>query len=181
MSKSLFLSLNQTIGIREFINDYLEADYTEKGYLTHYMMEKYLLENGYPTPTRVCFDDIKEEDINSGRVVAVREETKNKKKGKILVYENPLDLKDSRLLLELKEDCDEEELLERRRKIMIEDYNMFLNLDGKSYEIKNYEDREPKVTLENDLEEEYSVNDSVNRQKVYVRVGRRRIMERRRY
>lgn len=180
MSNGLVLSLNQTIGIREFINDYLEVDYTEKGYLTHYMMEKYLLENGYSLPTRVSYKDVTYEKIISGKVVAVREETKNKKKGKILVYENPLKFSDERLLFELKEESDYDELAERRRKIMIEDYNTFVNFDGEMYKIKKDTEEEVETYSEDNIEE-YDVNDSVNRQKVYVISGRRHLVDKRRY
>ena len=89
MKNKLVLSLSNTIGIRIFINEYLDVDYVDENRITHHSMIKYLIEKGYKLPTRVSFDSVKEIDIETGKYLAVMEETKKKKKGKILIYENP--------------------------------------------------------------------------------------------
>ena len=91
------ISTNDTIGIREFMEEYLNVDYTEKGHLTHKKMRIFLLDHSKSLPTRVSFDSITKEDIISGRILLVRAEEKvlgnhhsKSKDMKVIAYKNPL-------------------------------------------------------------------------------------------
>lgn len=91
------ISIKNTIGIREYMNYYLNVPYLENARLTHRKMDQYLQDKHYRTPTRISFTNITEEDFLVGKYLLVRKETvhgkmrKNSfKKVRILVYENPL-------------------------------------------------------------------------------------------
>lgn len=179
--KGLFISVEKTIGIREFLREFMGIEYEYDNYLTHHIMRKYLIEKGYDLPVRVNYKDVREEDIFTGRYIAVREETKNKKKGGILVYANPMYLSENRLLEKIKDDVgyDKISLMERRREIVLEEYNMYLNADGETVQITI--PKETSEVIDNYQDDEYDIDSSVNRQKVYVMTNGRHLKERRKY
>ena len=181
MAKKLVVSMGQTIGIREFLNEFMGIDYEQDHYLSHHMMKKYLIEKGYELPVKVNFDEVREEDIITGRYIAVREETKNKKKGKILVYENPLYMSENRLLNKIRDEFEYDpiSMLERRREIMLDEYGVFLNADGEMIQV--VVPKETSEIIDNYQEDEYDIDSSINRQKVYVMSSGRHLKERRRY
>lgn len=91
------ITTKYTIGIREFMNYYLQIPYLEDQRLTHYKMYNYLEEKGYPIPKTIAFSRVTIENIMTGTYLLVREETKKRssakdsfKKSRILVYQNPL-------------------------------------------------------------------------------------------
>ena len=91
------VSVKNTIGIREYMNYYLEVPYLNDERLTHDKMKDYLEEKGYPVPRSIAFSKITTEDVVRGNYLLVREETKKSqsskdsfKKARILAYQNPL-------------------------------------------------------------------------------------------
>ncbi len=91
------ITTKYTIGIREFMNYYLQIPYLEDQRLTHYKMYNYLEEKGHPIPKTIAFSRVTIENIMTGTYLLVREETKKRssakdsfKKSRILVYQNPL-------------------------------------------------------------------------------------------
>lgn len=173
MKSKLILSLSNTIGIREFINEYLDVDYSDDERITHYSMVKYLMEKGYKIPDRINFDDVKENDIETGRYIAVMEETKKKKKGKILIYENPKKLNMNKLLKELKHSTNSDKLKETRERILNTTFG--LTDDGFQGIIPLEEKKQQEK------EDSYEVTSSINRQKVYMLTTRNHIVRKRRY
>ena len=83
------ISIKDTIGIREYMENYLKVDYEGSGRLTHHKMNVYLAEKGYHLPTKVSLHTITEEQIKKGRCLLVREE-QSKKKAHIVAYMNPI-------------------------------------------------------------------------------------------
>ena len=112
------VSLNQVIGIREFMETYLNVKYEYDDKLTHYKMFEYLMEKGEALPTRVNLKEVNDQTLNNGTYVLVREESSKKKKGKMIAYENPLVLKFGRLLNELQESKDYKKLRLIRKAIL---------------------------------------------------------------
>ncbi len=156
-----FVSLKQTIEIREFMRTYLNVEYDgEEKRITHYEMNKYLMEKGYKLPVKVSFSKINKQKLSDGSYVLVREETKKKKKGKIIPYENPLLLSFGKLLNELQRERDYDKLRAIRESILAEN-----NLEEDW--LGNIVERYP----EEDIVE---VNVRINRQKHYIQTGRNR-------
>ncbi len=79
------ISVKNTIGIREYMNYYLEVPYLNDERLTHDKMKDYLEEKGYPVPRSIAFSKITTEDVVKGNYLLVREETKKVKVLKILL------------------------------------------------------------------------------------------------
>ena len=155
------VSLNQVIGIREFMETYLNVKYEYDDKLTHYKMFEYLVEKGETLPTRVNLKEVNDQTLNNGTYVLVREESSKKKKGKMIAYENPLVLKFGRLLNELQESKDYKKLRLIRKAILSQE-----NLEEDW--LGNIVDKVPE-------EEELVINVSVNRQKRYVSNSQRHI------
>lgn len=155
------VSLNQVIGIREFMETYLNVKYEYDDKLTHYKMFEYLMEKGEVLPTRVNLKEVNDQTLNNGTYVLVREESSKKKKGKMIAYENPLVLKFGRLLNELQESKDYKKLRLIRKAILSQE-----NLEEDW--LGNIVDKVPE-------EEELVINVSVNRQKRYVSNSQRHI------
>ena len=155
------VSLNQVIGIREFMETYLNVKYEYDEKLTHYKMFEYLMEKGETLPTRVNLKEVNDQTLNNGTYVLVREESSKKKKGKMIAYENPLVLKFGRLLNELQESKDYKKLRLIRKAILSQE-----NLEEDW--LGNIVDKVPE-------EEELVINVSVNRQKRYVSNSQRHI------
>lgn len=155
------VSLNQVIGIREFMETYLNVKYEYDDKLTHYKMFEYLMEKGEALPTRVNLKEVNDQTLNNGTYVLVREESSKKKKGKMIAYENPLVLKFGRLLNELQESKDYKKLRLIRKAILSQE-----NLEEDW--LGNIVDKVPE-------EEELVINVSVNRQKRYVSNSQRHI------
>jgi hypothetical protein len=155
------VSLNQVIGIREFMETYLNVKYEYDDKLTHYKMFEYLMEKGETLPTRVNLKEVNDQTLNNGTYVLVREESSKKKKGKMIAYENPLVLKFGRLLNELQESKDYKKLRLIRKAILSQE-----NLEEDW--LGNIVDKVPE-------EEELVINVSVNRQKRYVSNSQRHI------
>ena len=173
MKNKLVLSLSNTIGIRIFINEYLDVDYVDDDRITHHSMIKYLIEKGYKLPTRVSFDSVKEIDIETGKYLAVMEETKKKKKGKILIYENPKRLNMNKLLEELKSNTSSDQLRKTREKILNETFGL---TNDDSLGVIPIEEKTSQ-----EKEDDYQVTSSVNRQMVYMLTTRNHIVRKRRY
>lgn len=155
------VSLNQVIGIREFMETYLNVKYEYDDKLTHYKMFEYLMEKGEALPTRVNLKEVNDQTLNNGTYVLVREESGKKKKGKMIAYENPLVLKFGRLLNELQESKDYKKLRLIRKAILSQE-----NLEEDW--LGNIVDKVPE-------EEELVITVSVNRQKRYVSNSQRHI------
>jgi hypothetical protein len=155
------VSLNQVIGIREFMETYLNVKYEYDDKLTHYKMFEYLMEKGETLPTRVNLKEVNDQTLNNGTYVLVREESSKKKKGKMIAYENPLVLKFGRLLNELQESKDYKKLRLIRKAILSQE-----NLEEDW--LGNIVDKVPE-------EEELVITVSVNRQKRYVSNSQRHI------
>lgn len=155
------VSLNQVIGIREFMETYLNVKYEYDDKLTHYKMFEYLMEKGEVLPTRVNLKEVNDQTLNNGTYVLVREESSKKKKGKMIAYENPLVLKFGRLLNELQESKDYKKLRLIRKAILSQE-----NLEEDW--LGNIVDKVPE-------EEELVITVSVNRQKRYVSNSQRHI------
>lgn len=155
------VSLNQVIGIREFMETYLNVKYEYDDKLTHYKMLEYLMEKGEALPTRVNLKEVNDQTLNNGTYVLVREESSKKKKGKMIAYENPLVLKFGRLLNELQESKDYKKLRLIRKAILSQE-----NLEEDW--LGNIVDKVPE-------EEELVITVSVNRQKRYVSNSQRHI------
>lgn len=155
------VSLNQVIGIREFMETYLNIKYEYDDKLTHYKMFEYLMEKGEALPTRVNLKEVNDQTLNNGTYVLVREESSKKKKGKMIAYENPLVLKFGRLLNELQESKDYKKLRLIRKAILSQE-----NLEEDW--LGNIVDKVPE-------EEELVITVSVNRQKRYVSNSQRHI------
>ncbi len=155
------VSLNQVIGIREFMETYLNVKYEYDDKLTHYKMFEYLMEKGEALPTRVNLKEVNDQTLNNGTYVLVREESSKKKKGKMIAYENPLVLKFGRLLNELQESKDYKKLRLIRKAILSQE-----NLEEDW--LGNIVDKVPE-------EEELVITVSVNRQKRYVSNSQRHI------
>ena len=115
MNDKFFTSLENTIGIREFMDVYLGSPFTWDGLLTHEKMFEFLEFFGKDLPEVVPVRNITADDLLKGNIVFVRAEnyqkriveTKNKKtdeivehvfldtdykckKGKLTAYKNPL-------------------------------------------------------------------------------------------
>ena len=155
------VSLNQVIGIREFMETYLNVKYEYDDKLTHYKMFEYLMEKGETLPTWVNLKEVNDQTLNNGTYVLVREESSKKKKGKMIAYENPLVLKFGRLLNELQESKDYKKLRLIRKAILSQE-----NLEEDW--LGNIVDKVPE-------EEELVITVSVNRQKRYVSNSQRHI------
>ena len=155
------VSLNQVIGIREFMETYLNVKYEYDDKLTHYKMFEYLMEKGEALPTRVNLKEVNDQTLNNGTYVLVREESSKKKKGKMIAYENPLVLKFGRLLNELQESKDYKKLRLIRKAILSQE-----NLE---------EDWLGNIVDKVQEEEELVITVSVNRQKRYVSNSQRHI------
>lgn len=67
------ISTKSTIGIREYVNYYLNVPYFEEQRLTHHKLHLYLEEKGYPIPSSISFSKITMEDIATGKYLLVRE------------------------------------------------------------------------------------------------------------
>lgn len=161
------VSLNQVIGIREFMETYLNVKYENTGKLTHYKMFEYLMEKGEALPTRVSLKEVNDQTLNNGTYVLVREESSKKKKGKMIAYENPLVLKFGKLLKELQTTKDYKKLRLIIKAILSEE-----NLEEDW--LGNVVDKIPE-------EEELVITVSVNRQKKYILNSQRHIKGKGRY
>ena len=150
----LIISENQVIGIKKFMEIYLGVPYNGDEKLTHYEMEEYLIEKGEPLPVRVSLKNVNMTKINNGTYVVVREESKKKKRGRKIVYENPMTLSFGKLLNELQEKGDYNKLKEVRAKILDKDFNLEENYFGDIVE-----------KVEEPIEVEVTVK--INRQKVH--------------
>lgn len=170
-TNKIYVSGNQIVGIREFMREYMGVEYPFDHNLSHYLMNKYLYESGYKIPKRVDYSKVDEYSINSGHYIAVQEETKRMKQGKVLIYENPHELYIGMLLNELKK-VDVDELRELRNKILTSEYGLYENSDD---ELVSFKNNKETANYNFEEEEEYSVNNSVNRQKQYVITGRRTV------
>lgn len=146
----VIISEKQVIGIRKFMDVYLGVKYKGDKKLTHYEMEEYLIEKGKRLPTRVSFKNVNSSKLADGTYVVVREESKNKKKGKKIIYENPLMTSFGQLLVDLEQSKDYEKLKQIRKSILSKE-NLFEDPYGNIVEIG---------------EEEYEVTVKINRQKV---------------
>lgn len=146
----VYVSGKQIMGIREFMDVYLGVEYMgDAKKITHKEMERYLIENKKPLPHRASSASVTPDKINNGTYVAVREESKNKKKGQIIIYDNPLMKSFVWLLRDLEATKDYEKLKEIRKSIL-KDYNLFEDEFGNV------------VSTEEEL---YEVDVKVNRQK----------------
>lgn len=121
------ISMNNTIGIREFMEVYLNVPYEDEGHLTHEKMIKYLEEKGKRLPTRVWFDDITEEDIMCGNYLLIRAEKKTNKsnhykakKTKVIPYVNPLKKGELFTRARVSEKHEKEALRQLRNKVLME-------------------------------------------------------------
>ncbi len=157
--KKLVVCEENIIGIKEFMSEYLNVQYDKDERLTHYEMQEYLIENGYPLPRKVSFARVKKNDINTGKYLVVREETKRHKKGRKLIYENPIPFTPKALLNELNTSITSEQLAKIREKILNEEFNLGTDIYG---------DVVPKKELESYDECEYNITSSKNRQRRYV-------------
>ncbi len=166
MSKNkTMISLKQTIEIREFMSTYLNVEYEgEEKRITHYEMNKYLREKGYKLPIKVSFSKINKQKLSDGTYVLVREETKKKKKGKVIPYENPLLLSFGKLLNELQREKNYDKLRAIRESILEENN---LEEDWLGNIVESYPE-----------EEVFEINVRVNRQKTYIQTGRNRYKKR---
>lgn len=171
--RKLVISLNQTIGIKNFMERYLDIEYDDTAKLTHYQMEQYLLEKGHKLPKRVRYNNVNITDINNGTYVAVREETKKTKKGKILLYENPKSTYIKDLYKELHESANSTQLRKIRERILKENFGLALTEQDEIIPSKEKEQRE--------VEDSYEINNSINRQRVYKMSSRRHVLTRRKY
>lgn len=168
MSKNkTMISLDQTIGIREFMKTYLNVEYQGDLKLTHYEMNRYLMEKGYPLPIKVSLSKVNSKKINNGTYVLVREESKKKKKGKIISYQNPLTLSFGSLMRELQEQKNYAKLRHIRKMILEES-----NLEEDSF--GNIVEKDPE-------EEILEINVRVNRQKTYVQTSTKHYKKKGRY
>lgn len=149
-SEKIIISENQVIGIREFMDIYLGVKYKGDKRLTHYEMEDYLIEKGKRLPTRANYKNIDKSKLANGTYIVVREESKNKKKGKKIVYENPIMTSFGELLTELKQTKDYVKLKQIRKQILRKE-NLYEDAYGNIVEIG---------------EDEYEVTVKINRQKV---------------
>lgn len=163
--KKLVVCEENIIEIKEFMSEYLNVQYDKDERLTHYEMKKYLIENGYPLPTRVSFANIKESDINTGKYLVVREETKRLKKGRKLIYENPIPFRPKALLNELTTSVTSEQLAKTREKILNEEFNLGTDIYG---------DIVPKKELYDECE--YMITSSINRQRKYILTNGRHLI-----
>ena len=119
MKDKIVISLDSTIGIREFMEHYLEVDYTEEGNITHEKMNRFLFEKGYVIPQVLPFKKVTTSKILSGEVLFVRAESSSRnnvdyksKRGKILAYVNPLrESLEKRLLREIQSGAYKEDLI----------------------------------------------------------------------
>ena len=126
------ISTQYTIGIREYLNNYLNVKYKKQEKLTHKKMEKYLIEKNFPVPKKISFSKITNEDILTGKYLLVREEVKQKKsqkdspkKAKICAYSNPIRLDIDRILLKKSK-----KELERIRKRILNSQGIFCDSYG---------------------------------------------------
>ena len=163
-TKRLIIPEDKIVSIKDFMEIYLKVEYDyDEGRTTHYTMEQYLFEKGEKLPIKVSFKNVKILDINNGRYIAVREETKRKKKGKLLIYENP-SMFDPELIIEelsstKNENKKKHELEQARKKVLEQCYGMTLDEMGEIVEISELE----RIKQE----ESYEITESVNRQHVY--------------
>ncbi len=158
MKEKLVISLDQTIGIREFMSEYLGIDYKKPHKLSHQMMDMYLLEKGYGLPRKVNYQEVDQQGLLMGEYLAVRSETTRKKKGTIQIYENPKKLYHQSLLRQLKKEANEYRLRKVRQNILNSLGLALLEQD----EIISLDDFNRQ-----NLEESYDISEKVNRQKVY--------------
>lgn len=168
MSKNkTIISLDQTIGIREFMRTYLNVEYNGDSRLTHYEMNRYLMEKGYKLPAKVSLSKVNNKKINNGTYVLVREESKKKKKGKIISYQNPLTLSFGALMIELQKQRNYEKL-RHIRKMILEEENLEEDYFG------NIVEKYPE-------DEILEINVRVNRQKTYVQTSTKHYKKKGRY
>lgn len=177
-TKRLIIPEDKIVSIKDFMEIYLKVEYDYSlGRMTHYSMEQYLFEKGKKLPIKVSFNNVKILDINNGRYIAVREETKRKKKGRLLIYENPAMFNPELIIEELsctKNENQKKQELEKARKKVLEKYHgMTLNEMGEIVEIGELE-RIKK-------EESYEITESVNRQKVFVLANGKHLKRKGRY
>ncbi len=151
MGQKIYVSEKETIGIREFMDVYLGVKYTKDKRLTHREMEFYLIEKGKKLPHRVSLDKVNKNKLANGSYLVVREESKNKKKGKKIIYENPLMTSFGNLLAELEMTKDHKKLKEIRKSIL-DKKNLFESSFGDVVEIG---------------EEQFEVTIKYNRQKIH--------------
>ena len=107
MNDKFYTSLGYTVGIREFMRDYLNVSYPWEGNITHYKMMKFLMDNGFYLPETVALSNISSDMILTGEVVFVRAESSSRevvdfksKRGEIIAYRNPLRKSNEDRLLE---------------------------------------------------------------------------------
>lgn len=163
--KKLVVCEENIIGIREFMSEYLNVQYDKDERLTHYEMQDYLIEKGHPLPKRVSFDRVKENDINTGQYLVVREESKRHKKGRKLIYENPIPFRPKDLLNELNTSITNEQLAKTREKILNEEFDLGTDIYGNIV---------PKKELYDECE--YMITSSINRQRKYILTNGRHLI-----
>ena len=115
--KNYGISIKDTIGIREFMVNYLgEEEYDCEGINTHSQMFEYLINQNKELPIKVSFKNIDRHDILSGRYLLVRNERRYGKKhytsnknACILAYRNPILFNINRIMgkLETEEDYEQ--------------------------------------------------------------------------
>lgn len=172
--RKLVISLDQTVDIRKFMEEYLGIEYEESAKLTHYQMEQYLLEKGHKLPIKVNYQNVRAADIENGTYLAVREETKRTKRGRVLLYKNPNNsVYTGDLYKELHAAANSDQLRKIRERILKESFGLALTEQDEIISSKEKEQR--------DAEDSYEVNNSINRQRVYKMSSRRHVMIRRKY
>lgn len=167
MGNRIVVTDQNIIGIRDFMEKFLEVPYEGDKKLTHYEMDKYLMEKEKKLPIRVNLNYVNRELLNDGTYLVVREETKRMKKGRKLFYENPKRFSADTVLEELKASTNPNKLKNDRARILRES-GLMEGAFGEVIEI-------PKQ------EEVYSLNNSVNRQKAYVLTSGNRVKRRCKY
>ena len=175
-SKRLIIPEDKIINIKDFLENYMKVEYDVEGRLTHYTMDQYLLEKGLKLPVRVSFNNVGILDINNGRYVAVREETKRKKKGRLLIYENPFRFDPMAIIRDLNpknENKKNYELMKTRKKVLEKYHDMTLDEMGEIIPITELKQIKQ--------EESYQITESINRQHVYQLSNGKHLRRRERY
>ena len=115
-----FISEKEIIGTRQFLEVYLGVIYNKEKRLTHAEMKEFLMSKAIEMPNTVSYDQVDKLTLSNGTYIAVRDESKKKKKGRLVIYENPLTNSFGKLLNELNSKKDYNKLKQIRENILSE-------------------------------------------------------------
>ena len=133
MKKGFYASEKNIIGIREYMDTFLNVTYKWHGKLTHKKLVEYFNEKGYELPRRAFFDDLMKEDILSGKVHLVKDEV-----GRIIPYKN----KSFDIEYLLNECNKQKKLLEERRNKILREQGLRETISGNIVRFNNVDPEE---------------------------------------